>query len=559
MSSISATSEYTTAPVYYVKNFLVVLDTVAELYQDLLNDQERSFLNNCYAMPRPALRLFLRLHSRVGNCFRSDKINYAEVPDLLEAAQTLADHGLLRINGGQQPDYLLDLLLKKEILELLDSQVNEPKTSHTLLKKELLQRAQQLPQSAILDFCRSRFSWFQLQTCYVLDLFKLLFFGNWHQDLTEFIQTDLGIKRYEMIELGLDQRLFPDRAHIESALRYRYLQRYVERPQIEWDPEAIQHLLNHLPETYGHPFLERRKGKICNAVGYFLEKAGHRHMAMTAYAATEMPPARERFIRLQIHRGDWESALVQTILLSRTAVDDREMQYAQRAKRQIQNALRLKPDQIRPVKWPEYQLSINPKPGESVERAAIQALTAEGREAFFAENRFWLNLLGLTFWDIVFMNVKGVFLNPFQRGPIDLWHPEFAQRRAAQIDQRLDEMRDGRAWLQQIQATFEAKQGIHNHMVYWPSVNWQQIQKVQKAIKQPALIKIFERMIKNLKYYRVGLPDLIVFKKGRMQLVEVKSPNDRLSPHQIGWLSFFCQNRIDCAVARVIPSQGGRD
>src|SRR6185503_20647781 len=54
-------------------------------------------------------------------------------------------------------------------------------------------------------------------------LYRLLFFGNLRQDLSELVLADLGVWRYETVELGRELRRFPTRTAIDDALAIRSL------------------------------------------------------------------------------------------------------------------------------------------------------------------------------------------------------------------------------------------------------------------------------------------------------------------------------------------------
>ncbi len=52
-------------------------------------------------------------------------------------------------------------------------------------------------------------------------------------------------------------------------------------------------------------------------------------------------------------------------------------------------------------------------------------------------------LFGLLFWDILFLDVPGVFESPFQSAPLDLGTEYFYETRREQIERRLQEIEQG--------------------------------------------------------------------------------------------------------------------
>ncbi|KAL0278898.1 UNVERIFIED_CONTAM: hypothetical protein PYX00_000579 [Menopon gallinae] len=64
---------------------------------------------------------------------------------------------------------------------------------------------------------------------------------------------------------------------------------------------------------------------------------------------------------------------------------------------------------------------------------------------------------------------------------------------------------------------------------------------------------ICERLVRDFKVYRSGFPDLTLWnpETGKCKFVEVKGPNDKLSPKQMIWLDFLSKINVDCEVCNV--------
>jgi hypothetical protein len=58
-------------------------------------------------------------------------------------------------------------------------------------------------------------------------------------------------------------------------------------------------------------------------------------------------------------------------------------------------------------------------------------------------------------------------------------------------------------------------------------------------------------MLSDLKIYRNGMPDLILFKDGEFEWVEVKGPGDKLQDNQWRWISHFKRLKVPFSVAYV--------
>lgn len=58
-----------------------------------------------------------------------------------------------------------------------------------------------------------------------------------------------------------------------------------------------------------------------------------------------------------------------------------------------------------------------------------------------AEGSIMSNLLGLFFWDILFMDVPDVFHSAYQTHPLDLYSTQFYSNRKSAIDSQLEKIK----------------------------------------------------------------------------------------------------------------------
>lgn len=115
---------------------------------------------------------------------------------------------------------------------------------------------------------------------------------------------------------------------------------------------------------------------------------------------------------------------------------------------------------------------------------------------------------------------------------------EFVSRRQEAITARLDEI--AREPGAVIWRHFQQKQGLANDWVYWENLPQQALELTLAALSGARLAQVFERMLGDLKHYRSGHPDLVLFDaEGRISWLEVKGPGDKLADRQIYWLNFL--------------------
>ena len=171
-------------PDYYLANFLALLDFVMSRYEDLLSADERGFYTDFRALDVDSQRLYVRLLSRKGRpsaagaLFRQRKLAYAEIGDLSAAAERLVQVGLLLRNPDLAIAEILPLFSKAELLPL--SEIPLPQSiKRPALEQALL--AQDIPPATLL----AAEPILAVQAAAHFDTFKLCFFGNLNQDLTD--------------------------------------------------------------------------------------------------------------------------------------------------------------------------------------------------------------------------------------------------------------------------------------------------------------------------------------------------------------------------------------
>ena len=105
-------------PRYYQDNFEQLCGTVWLQYEDLLAEREKEFYH-CYQDAGPLARcLFIRLVSRRGPLFRREQLDYPELENLDAALSNGIEAGLLKAVDKPEPEALLHLLRKGELLEI---------------------------------------------------------------------------------------------------------------------------------------------------------------------------------------------------------------------------------------------------------------------------------------------------------------------------------------------------------------------------------------------------------------------------------------------------------
>lgn len=557
---------------YYVGNFLAILDFVDSHYDDVLTLDEKIFSRTFRSLSLDARRLYVRLMSRKGPLFRSDTLVYNEIDDIEGAAEELVQKGFLEVNGPWELEHELVLLRKSEVLKLISccAQSSHPVPSTTALKAlrrdQLVELAMAIPnQHEVRDYLRGLFHLYRPLKEREILIYRLLFFGNLYQDLTEFVVTDLGHVRYESYKIRKKDRLFRSREVLEHTFRLielndAFYQTVEGRSVNEIDANALLSLIEYLPEQGAveeDPGLRRMRDNLINGVARHLERIGNHGQALHLYRLAALPPSRERQVRILERQGTTEEALELCRKIMSDPWEETELEFAERYIRKLSRKLGLPVVKVESVEMPTENLELVHNPLVSIEEAVLRYFQEQGFSGYHAENVLWVGLFGLAFWDIVFLSLPGTFFNRYQRGPRDLFRPEFRRRRAKLIEERLNHIESSQSWLNEILDLYDRKRGIANDLVHWKFLSRELLEQSVNLIPRRHLVAIFDKLSQNPGANKSGFPDLILFAAPRRrtatryELIEVKGPGDQLQINQKRWLKYFAKNGIPYRIIRV--------
>jgi hypothetical protein len=541
------------APDYYLQNFTFLLDWVAKRYADLLDPEEVSFVQAFHSLGKDSRCLLVRLMSRKGPCFRAEKLDYPEIGDIATAASHLIDAGMVTSNTLLDMASLASLLTKPELDALFAGHLSGHKSKR---KEEWI--------ALLTQKCPVEKTWrewtggkwgelYQVQQASLINRLLLLFFGNPHQDLSEFVLQDLGLIRYEQYEIDHAHRLFSSR---DDIYQYQLFTRLVELFDTSDTEQDLVNILDQIPCTYSSASMERRFARLVNQIAYHLERMGDTERALSLYQRHRYPPAREREIRILERRGECQTAWQLLCEMLQKPGSEEELQIAQRMAPRL--ARKVKAD-YSPHKKPglnERYIELPRATDETgdllcVEECARRYFAKEDAPCVYVENHLLCGLLGVWLWPELYRSIDGAFANPFQFAPLDFYHEGFQERRP-EIKVLWDELTEGKHH-DRLQKTFIAKQGIANPLINWQILDEQLLLLALGCIPAKDLRAIFQRMLFDLKRNTSGLPDLIQFFPSQQtyKLIEVKGPGDRIQDNQQRWMTYFQEHGIPAEVCYV--------
>lgn len=533
-------------PHYYADNLTRLLDTVARQYSDILDTPELARLEQVRGLGVDALRLYARLLTRRGPLLRADTLGYREVADTTAALARLAEAELINRNPAVPGDRVLARLTLPEIRAAFPEL---PAGCRGLRKAALVAAtAARYPEPVLRSRLAGVCAWLLLTDPDWLTAMRILFFGDLRQDFSTFVLEDLGVVRYEPYPLDPKRRLFANRTELARYLELLRIKGEVRRLHQNWHEHQLLSHVEHLWHPESNRLLERQRGRLLNEIGREAERHCAFDLALTAYGRADREPGRERRVRILHRLGDRDGVSQVLKAIEGAPHSAGEQHFA----RQFAARAGLAPK--RGQRIVELQLRLAAPPAD-LEAAALTAWLRNGGVGAHLENRFPLGLLGLAFWDIVFMPVPGMFTHPYQSAPLDLYWPDFRQTRATAIARRFDELRRNHvedALRVRLRETYRAKYGVSNALMAWSKFPAGFLEQVLRAVPPRHLLAMFDFMLDDLHQTRTGFPDLVLcFGPGSYRLVEVKGPGDQLRREQRLWFELFARVGIPASVLRV--------
>ena len=533
-------------PFYYLDNFRQVLAWVGERHGDLLHDHERDFLDRFQQVPQASQALLVRMVMRKGTLFRASKLRYAEIGCPIQASAVLVEHGWVEANPMLDLVQLFGLLKKEELLRICGGAAVNGQRKSDLLQAML---AESLPPKLFSSWCDSfEDAAFALTIGDLCDRLRLMFFGNIHQDWSEFVLADLGIFRYERVAFSPASRAFHARADVDA---YLHLHRCRERFE---EGDTIEAVLADIPSTpYANEWLENRRGKLLLSIARHCERNGELPLALRLHAANRYPGARERAIRVLERCGQPEAAMQLALTAQAVPESEHEAQQLQRIVPRLLRTLGKPVTRQLNIAQPERIDLILPRlEGMSVEQTVREHISRSDSPVYYVENALINSLLGLLCWDAIFAPLPGAFFHPFHAGPADLSRPDFYARRAGLFDECLS-MLGTDEYRVCIRRAFREKYGLQSHFVSWGLFDEALLELALACIPAEHLRAFFQRILEDVPNHRSGLPDLIQLwpAEQHYRLIEVKGPGDRLQDNQKRWIEFALGQGIPIAVCYV--------
>jgi hypothetical protein len=539
-----------TEPLYYLENFRTVIDWVIRHHRDLLLNEEREQLEALLQLPESSQALLARMVMRKGDIFRLDGLSYDEIPSIETALQNLHTSGLVELNPHIDLNDLYQLCRRAELMEVLAALGAQPPKSAR--KPDLfalleIHTGDCLPQAINDWWPDTEVQLVALRCAELMTRVRLMFFGNLHQDWSEFVLAELGHQVYERVEFIPSSRAFQHREELDQYLAVYHCYTLLG------DETPIADILPYCPAPLSNPWLEHRRQRMLYQLAHGAERNGEQDIAALLYQQNPLDEAQVRYFRLQEKNSTDATSLLNELEQSSTALRRPESQlHLSRVAHRLRRKTGLASAMPKKYAIPTDKLTLA-NTGQRVELVVLNTLTEQqGLSGFYSENTLFTGLFALLFWPVLFEPLPGAFFHPFQSGPADLFRPDFVERRKTKICQHLLTLDNGE-YQPLIKQCWREKYGTACTLIHWPSLSEELLELALAIIPAEQLKVVFNHLLSDLRHHRKGMPDLILFdqKKAAYQLVEVKGPGDRLQDHQRLWIEKMLEAGLPVSVAEI--------
>jgi len=536
---------------YYLTNFERALTWLGERYDDLLDTHEHAFLAHFARLPQASRALLVRMLMRNGADFRASKLVYDEIGSTLDAAAPLVELGWVDPAPALTLDELFALSTKADLLTMfpaLAAHAGERKPDWL----ERLRPGHEVAQPLDAWCAQAGDRVLRVTVGALCDRLRLMFFGNLHQDWSEFVLADLGVFQYESVPIAPSSRAFQQRDDVDTYLALQTCREALDA----WPDDLPFDALLQAIDAVGcaQPWLATRRAKLLFTLGQTCERRADWAAALDAYARSAWPGSRHRRIRVLERCGRDDDALALALDARGGFESDEERQRVERMLPRLQRRLGQRVERAAAVPGAPRETLVLARPDAfaSVEFAVRDHLAQPDAPVHYVENTLINSLFGLLCWEPVFAAVPGAFFHPFQRGPADLHAPDFAVRRADAFAACFAQLDSG-AYRDTIRRHYATKMGLQSPFVFWGVLTDALLDEALACLPPEHLRLWFTRLLADIRSNRSGLPDLVRFWPGerRYELIEVKGPGDRLQDNQTRWLAYCIAHGMPVRVVDV--------
>ena len=431
-------------------------------YDDLFDAHEHAFVRQFATLPQASRALLVRMLMRNGSDFRASKLVYDEIGCTLDAVAPLIALGWVDPAPALTLDELFALSTKADLLRIfpaLAAHAGERKPEWL----ERLRPAHDVAQPLDAWCAQAGDRVLRVTVGALCDRLRLMFFGNLHQDWSEFVLADLGVFQYS-VPIAPSSRAFQQRGDVDAYLALQMCRDALDAWPDDLPFDDLMRAIDAVGCT--QPWLATRRAKLLFALGQTCERRADWDGALDAYARSAWPGSRHRRIRVLERCGRDDEALALALDARGGFESDEERQ---RVERMLPRAAPARPARRTCCRGGGRAArdTRNCSPG-CIRQCRIRGARPSCATGFAGPLRrkhadqFAVRAAA----GAVFAAVPGAFFHPFQRGPADLHAPDFVERRAEAFAACFTQLDSG-AYRDTIRRHFATKAGLQSPFVFW--------------------------------------------------------------------------------------------
>tara|TARA_Y100000768_G_C23986783_1_gene689396 strand:- start:2576 stop:4726 length:2151 start_codon:yes stop_codon:yes gene_type:complete len=195
------------------------------------------------------------------------------------------------------------------------------------------------------------------------------------------------------------------------------------------------------------------------------------------------------------------------------------------------------------------QISIDEAFLQSPENGAKYYFEKQGYVVRRFENYIWRALFGLVFWEEIFEDERSQFFTEFDRLPNTILENTFAQVFRSEIDQKLSSL-DHPQFPQELLKKITRLYGRDNSIFRWKNYLFDRIKELWDHSPPGAIAQVLSSLVDNYLKNNDGFPDLALYKKGKVKLIEIKTLTDQLRLNQMNQIETLNSAGFEVEVIR---------
>ena len=519
-------------PDYYLDHATEIIRQTERCCHYLLPAEVQHFISTYRSLAKNSRRLLIRLSNRKGTVFKLDQLSYSEI-DLSTAIAELESRGVLVMPPICRVAELLNKLTKPELLRLLRSCGSEALNCKAAKKSDFLDHAKaslsitQLFSSA--TFLRTRFLRIDRELRYIY----FLAFGRSKRNLTNLVLRDLGLR--ESFRRKTDYA--PRFSSLQEAETSFFYEKSL-RDSLEWEKSRLvqfaaqQHNWPDPSTSAGFHFQE----KFLDGISTRLHILGEEALELKLLSRARNSRLREKYIRRLYSAGRVDSARQQLDLLleecDSESTEDSLLAFAEDF--YVRKFAGARSGLFSQLQKKSASVTLDFSHKSNVETAVAELLSSEEEHCLFAENRIWLTLFGLLFWEALFEGESALLCSEFERIPCDLMRGEFYHSKQERLENRISLLHQPDRCVKLLRENFQRVCSSPKTFVSQNEALFQQVCRFVRCahIQGSDISKVMRCMAKNFRQHSRGFPDLLFFEKDSCRFIEIKAEGDQLGRDQ---------------------------